>query len=315
MASIEDVGLDRDALEAARAFLLSRLPDELDAAGAAPAAVAVPGPDEFFGSSQVPALRIAEGACMLRDAGVIALLLGDGDDARSSLARAGDTFVGMGLFVGYFLRAIASAESSARESSEMQVLLRSPDAAVDALSERPFLRDSLASPRQWLHLCQAMQARGLLANDFGAMRLFGRRFGELPVAGETGEGVPARAYLRLAVALAGHDDPAPPGAAADAQTRLLRRAVAHGGRLRSLREDRYHWELLADPVALLDPDLLFLFLQVAPTIRAEVRAGVLALDVESQLAWRAAETLRPVPGPETTVRRRGMRGGGLLGAG
>lgn len=314
MALIEDVGLDRGALEAARKFLLSRLSDEPDPAGAAPATAAAPGPGEFLHARQVPALRAAEAACMLRDAGVIALLLGDGDDARSSLARAGDRFVGLGLFVGYFLRTIASAESSARESSEMQLLLRSPGAAVRALSQRPFLRDSLASARQWLHLYQAMQARGLLANDFRAERLFARRLGEMPVAGETGEGMPARAYVRLAVALAGHDDPAPTGAADDAQALLLHRAVAHGRRLRSLREDRYHWELLADPVALLDPDLLFLFLQVAPTIRAQVGAGMRTLDAESQLAWQAAETLRSEPEPEMTPRRS-LRGGGALGAG
>lgn len=212
-------------------------------------------------------------AALLRDAGALALLLEDVDQARNLLLAAGREFAGLGLFVGYALMSLADLGSWRKESggvlSGVLDMLRNetwsttPEGAPDVERARflhlergrlPFMAASLGSTRQLTYLYQAVVARG--GEDETASAMMGileRRLLETPATPIGPTGLPLRTYFNAMEGARRYGDLAP-------ATRDALAAVAglRAEQLQAAQADRYHWRLARTPTDLIDFDLLAL---------------------------------------------------------
>jgi hypothetical protein len=211
-------------------------------------------------------------AALLRDAGALALLLGDIPKARTLLLTAGSGFAGLGLFAGYALMSLAGPGWWFKERRDelSGVLDLFNDATKSAIPKeaqeddhlgfldrerprQPFMTASLGSTRQLVFLYQALAAHRDEDDMAGAFAgVLERRLLETPTTPIGPTGLPLLSYFK-AMEASRHGDFA--SATRDA---LASVAGLRAEQLQAAQEDRYHWRLAMAPTDLIDFDLMAL---------------------------------------------------------
>ncbi|MBD3833554.1 hypothetical protein [uncultured Brevundimonas sp.] len=236
-----------------------------------------------------PAPRAGVVAGLHKELAAIALIQGDTETARSSLAQAGELLLKQTSAQGLVYLGLAGAHRVAEDPLARTIIdlaarldePRNPD-------DRRVKGTQYYAPLQWLSV---VQAQALANQDDGDASLLIERLrpqGSIPLA----NGLPLGLYLDLL---------APRGeTSALGESRLEDFATLLGWRRRGLRiarENTYHWRTVLDPVALVDFDLIALFLsRPIPELVGPWADGELDGDHLEWLPMIFAERLRFGPG-------------------
>jgi len=243
-------------------------------------------------------------ATLRRDAAAIAVLRGDRVTATRFFAESGNAFAELGMFVGYSLLEFSQRGSSVewrRERPKIdQYILRAmnPEDVGSHLESwpQPFLRDSINSPRQFVHFLYALKAghppqESYLQN--GARSIL-QPAAEKPL-GPTG--IPLGAYVNL-VEEVSEINTNVPRLLTSAREIWLSAILRRQEQLRAARADSWHWLRLLNPADVIDFDLMTI------ALLAVDRAGTAApleevmgeRDPVVALPLHAARLLRPEAG-------------------
>jgi hypothetical protein len=224
-------------------------------------------------ASSEDTLHRACAATQLRDAGCVALLIGEMTEARHHLRRAGHLFLHLGLAAGSTLIALAGTRTARQEVMEYQDVIDSVSRQWDRerarerdAPTRPLAEMSRGAPRQMFSLMQAewltrTTPNAFLLDDDLAMRRALERNGGHPV-GSTG--LSMETYSRMAewmlqqrqsrVESKSRDESMPEFVVRGFATVASTRAEY----IRAAMHDSYHWRLIARPAELLDLDTVVL---------------------------------------------------------
>ncbi|MBB4838660.1 hypothetical protein HNP52_001729 [Sphingomonas kyeonggiensis] len=233
-------------------------------------------------------------ATLLRDAAAVALIAGDVEKARGLFGQAGAMFEALGIPHGHLLRLLAGEEGGealAKARFDAGWALHRGQAADQAEIQLP---PALQVPVQRLALIQALSF-DKEQNGLELAASLRERDALVPQpAGPSG--LPISVYLRLLDRLEGtegwgYEDPHPDD---------LSRLIAHRlEQVEAMQADRFHWDRLLSPAALLDISTVVL------GMIAIRNGGTMFEDLpRDEIAWlpiRAAEMLsggRPEPEPE-----------------
>ena len=248
-----------------------------------------------------------------RDSGIIALLLGKTNAARTSLAHAGRDFLSIGLFSGYLLQSLAEADHDARAIAEDGMLerIRQDDASADPKARRErdegllhFERLSRESPSQLLNLYQALRiqrVRDLRLREAAEMASIKLRKKASLGIGLTD--VPMQTYLRLFDHFGVNDV-----SERDIQT-LFAISAQRRDLIDAARVDEYHWRMLLKPTVIVDLD--FIALGMTALEAGERSSSMLfetteRLGVEAALPFLLARDLYQPPTEEPQPLYRGL---------
>ena len=193
-----------------------------------------------------------------RDAGILALLLGEVEVAKSSLRDAGRQFTELGLFAGYFLISIVDPEADLSKRDKVDPLSRFDTSDDDQTAEagrdgRPFEIASRNSPRQLLSLYQAMRGgRRRSRSDARIAAKAEERLTSVSAAPLGTTGLPLKSYLSLFNTF-GVNEPT------QRDRDILFSVVTQREEMISAaRNDQFHWRMILKPAELVDLDLLAL---------------------------------------------------------
>ena len=245
-----------------------------------------------------------------RDAGVLALLLGQASNARSSFRAAGREWASLGLFAGYLLESFADPEQDFAKDDAFGTFSRLDDALRDGgpgdrrtiEGERiPFEAASFNSPRQLLNLYQAARGRRRQPHLSSFATKAAERLSTSAAVMVGLTGLPTRAYLNLFNSF-GANEPTQRD-----RDMLFSVAIRREELLAAARSDQYHWRMMLKPAELVDLDLLALGLNAMEAGSNSERALFEPLshrDVPARLPFLLARDLRNSEGPEGGRRRR-----------
>lgn len=226
---------------------------------------------------------LATAAALLRDAGLISLLLGKVALAQRELDRAGTDLISIGLFAGYLLWRFAGTdrldgEVIDRMTAGIRAGSREGGAAGDHLT--PFERASEQSPRQLLSLYQAIHSgrtrdrRADIAAAAASERL---KFHDGMTVGLTGMSVGSYAQM---FDRCGEDNMTHRDLDTIYATAIQRREL-----IEAAQRDSYHWRMLLQPAELVDLDLVAFGMNA---VQAEGRARSWVLETIPRLGIPAA---------------------------
>ena len=242
---------------------------------------------------------------LLRDAGAIALLLGDVAAGSNYLVRAGETWARIGLFAGYSLLSIGessqwwrSRRSELGAVAQELISLSRPihdEGTIGAMNAKiTLLSSSLSTPRQLLDLYVALRDVGNDDESVGVLRKHARwRLVEVP-SGPIGT---IRAFLPDYLALL---DAAQVGELrkSDRDT-LMAITFRRIEQLRAARRDTYHWRKALAPADILDFDLLAVCIAAVDSSTDEYLGEILDRDDRLvSLPLEAARALRKKQDPD-----------------
>ncbi|MBX3501642.1 MAG: hypothetical protein KF889_19550 [Alphaproteobacteria bacterium] len=251
-------------------------------------------------------LHIACAATLRRDAGAIALLLGQTEEALHLLSAAGRQWADLGVYSGYFLMSLARRSRGASwfendtELDDIERSLTSEQAAKDfsrKAGQTTLGAMSNSSPRQLLSLFQA--AGGGRRRSGRASRLAlpaAKRLG--PSSGtEVGvTGMPLAGYLRLYDAFGTGE------VSVRDQDSLFALAMRRDEQISVARADQYHWRLLSKPAEIIDFDLIALGMtavEAGANSMNRMFASIEKLGTEARLPFELAVDLETRRNPRS----------------
>jgi hypothetical protein len=244
MADPYGIGIDRERLERQETFLLDRAKAHDIAKDDA---------------------RLGHAACaasLTRDAAAVAVIRGNAERAAGLFGDAGRRFAGLGLFVGYSLLELSRSGAGWNLVSEdgvlaqiQRVLFREEAAPPSESSAAPFLFESMTSPRQLLHLYQALSIKSTVGDVRGALHELILRFPSLSVS--TAD-VPLVRYLALMDEVERMEPRRVDGFSRDVGESLFSIFIRREEQMSIARSDTWHWKMLLNPTDVIDPDLMML---------------------------------------------------------
>lgn len=208
--------------------------------------------------------RRAAAATLYRDAACVALMLGNSNEARKHLVKAGRLFMDIGLTSGAALIALAEPWTARQVMVDYSGLIegvKHQQSKTEREDHRwPMAEMARSAPRQILSLMQSewllqeAEKRPPSIDDTELYAALKRNSG-YPV-GATG--VSLETYSNMAQWMVGYRSHGsiriPPFVARSLNTIFASRAE----HLRAAMNDRFHWRLLARPSELLDLDIVIL---------------------------------------------------------
>ena len=244
-----------------------------------------------------PAMHLACAATLTRDAGSVALLMGNAEQARSEFAAAGDLRLQLGFFDGLYLLRLGEVASifggSVRDDAALWIE-RSLRGEPEREGLPPF---AVAASRSPLQLVSLVQAADKAMPPFGeavqlALRAL-RVYSAYPL-GVTQ--IPVARYLDLLNGLR-H------GELGDGRRTLVAMTAWREETVAVAQLDRFHWRLAQKPADLIDLDMLSLGLAALmrdENLFEQVREIAGAFGPTARLPFDAARLLMRPPPTETT---------------
>jgi hypothetical protein len=238
--------------------------------------------------------HIACAATLRRDAGAIALLIGNVEKAMDLFRSAGRLWAELGLYSGYFLLALAGDESNI----DIGWIERSLDPRFDGEppreedSTRRYRGRSAQSPRQLLSLIEGLGMAVELKHR-RLMLLARKRLRPSDGVLVGTSNLPIASYLRLFDELRGGET------SRSLHDSLLAITIQRQELIAAAQADEYHWRLTQRPAELIDFDLVALGIAAVnggSTVQSELRAALERANAASRLPFDLAMELRQPPG-------------------
>lgn len=237
--------------------------------------------------------HIACAATLRRDAGAIALLIGNVEKAMDLFRSAGRLWAELGLYSGYFLLALAGDESNI----DIGWIERSLDPRFDGEppreedSTRRYRDRSAQSPRQLLSLIEGL-GMAVESKHRRLMLLARKRLRPSDGVLVGTSNLPIASYLRLFDELRGGET------SQSLHDSLLAITIQRQELIAAAQADEYHWRLTQRPAELIDFDLVALGIAAVnggPIVQSELRAALERANAASRLPFDLAMELRQPP--------------------
>lgn len=236
-------------------------------------------------------------ATLRRDAGAIALILGQVDEARREFRRAGSYWLNLGFYEGLLLLRLGRVETSTRDNFLSSIpgwIGRSLEHIREPTEHEPrFASAALRSPRQLVSLIQAGNDSGSILASLNVQALQRLQIYRGYPLGVTQ--TPVARYLELLEGVRREK------LSADHFKTLVGMSIRRSELISAAQEDNYHWRMALKPNDLIDIDILAIglaALEHGEGFFAHVRSFASRWGSTAQLPFDLAEVLGLPPKPE-----------------